>query len=357
MTDAARNSHSFPCAACGAGLRFDPNAGALICPYCGAAQSIATPSDASPRSTPYRPHAPAPARTQAQVGCPDCGAHLIFAPDLAGKTCPFCGGAMVLEQSGAPQDAPQAVLPFAMDAQAAHAAFGAWIKSLWFAPSGLKAAARLTEPLQGIYIPHWTYDAQTQSAYHGQRGIDYTVTRRDGKGRHTHETRTRWHNVRGNLAMRFDDVLVLGTDSLPEPITRALIPWDLGALRPYAPQFLAGFRTQTYRVDVDAGLVSAKEIMAAHLTRAIRAQIGGDRQRIDHVETAYSDIAFRHILLPIWATAYRYRGRTYRFVINGQSGKVAGERPYSVIKIGAAVLALGLLVAVVFLMSEGRIAL
>lgn len=42
--------------------------------------------------------------------------------------------------------------------------------------------------------------------------------------------------------------------------------------------------------------------------------------------------------------AYKFRGETYRFVVNGQTGRVQGERPWSFWKIAFAVL-LGLCVA------------
>ena len=68
------------------------------------------------------------------------------------------------------------------------------------------------------------------------------------------------------------------------------------------------------------------------------------QQRVDHIETDVSDVTFKHILLPVWMAAYKYRGQTYRFVVNGQSGAVRGERPYSKIKIAVAI-AIGLIVA------------
>ena len=51
--------------------------------------------------------------------------------------------------------------------------------------------------------------------------------------------------------------------------------------------------------------------------------------------------------MTVWLAAYQYRGQTYRFVVNGQTGKVQGERPYSAIKIAFAVV-VGLLLAAAF---------
>ena len=80
------------------------------------------------------------------------------------------------------------------------------------------------------------------------------------------------------------------------------------------------------------------------IERDVRFDIGGDRQRIHDIDTSITDVTFKHVLLPVWLAAYKYRGKTYRFVVNGQSGRVQGERPYSAWKIATAV-ALGLIIA------------
>ncbi len=84
--------------------------------------------------------------------------------------------------------------------------------------------------------------------------------------------------------------------------------------------------------------------MDAQIERDIRFDIGGDRQRIHTVQTDVRDITFKHILLPVWLAAYKYNGKTFRFVVNGQTGRVQGERPWSAWKIAGAVI-LGLIVA------------
>ncbi len=53
---------------------------------------------------------------------------------------------------------------------------------------------------------------------------------------------------------------------------------------------------------------------------------------------SFDDETFKHILLPVWMAAYKYNGKSYRFLVNGQTGEVQGERPYSIWKITFAVL-------------------
>jgi hypothetical protein len=210
--------------------------------------------------------------------------------------------------------------------------------------------------MDGIYVPYWTYDAQTRSQYTGQRGTEYTVNRTvmvDGKPQVRTEIRVRWSNVRGRVQRFFDDVLVLASKSLPRKYTEGLEPWDLSQLAPYQPKYLAGFRAEAYTVDLETGFADARQKMDRVIERDIKFDIGGDRQRISSVDTDVSAVTFKHVLLPVWMAAYKYRGQSYRFVVNGQSGRVQGERPYSAWKIAGAVV-LGLIVAagVAYLASQ-----
>ncbi len=222
-----------------------------------------------------------------------------------------------------------------------------WLGRLWFAPNGLRDYARKGRKMQGIYVPYWTFDADTRSRYSGERGTIYYETRtvtRDGKRVQQRVAKVRWTPARGRVARFFDDVLVLASRSLPKRNTDALEPWDLSALVPYQPQYLAGFRAEAYSVELKDGYEEARARMDRIIERDVRFDIGGDQQRIHGIDTEISDVTFKHVLLPVWLAAYKFRGKTYRFVVNGQNGRVQGERPYSAIKIAVALLA-GLIIA------------
>ena len=202
-----------------------------------------------------------------------------------------------------------------------------WLGGLWFAPNGLKEYARKGRKMDGIYVPYWTYDADTKSQYRGERGTVYYVTEtvmRDGKPEQRRVQKIRWRPVTGRVARWFDDILVLASKALPKKYTDALKPWDLSALEPYNPEFLAGFQAEGYTVELTEGYEEARAHMDAVIRRDVAFDIGGDRQRIHGVQTAVSDVTFKHILLPVWLAAYKYRGKSYRFVVNGQTGRVSG---------------------------------
>src|SRR2546423_7172471 len=73
---------------------------------------------------------------------------------------------------------------------------------------------------------------------------------------------------------------------------------------------------------------------------AAQEGIGGDEQRVNQISTNYSAITFKHLLLPVYVGAYRFHEKVYQVVINGRTGEVQGERPYSFWKIFFFVLAL-----------------
>jgi len=144
--------------------------------------------------------------------------------------------------------------------------------------------------------------------------------------------------VSGQVQNNFDDILVIASHSLPKKYTERLEPWNLSQLVSYNDKYLSGFRSESYQVDVPTGLNEAKEKMTPTIRTTISRDIGGDEQRIVSMNTSYSDITFKHILLPIWISSYRFKDKVYRFLINGQTGEVQGERPYSAIKIILTVL-------------------
>jgi len=215
--------------------------------------------------------------------------------------------------------------------------------------------------LAGVYVPCWTYDSETTTFYRGARGDDYSETERytaTVNGRSVARTRsvrkTRWRSASGTVWNRFDDVLVMAGKSLPRHYADRLEPWDLANLMPYADEFLSGFRAESYQVDLAQGFDRAREIMDDGIRESIRRDIGGDHQRIDSVKTGYDKITFKHILLPVWLSAFRYREKVYQTLINGRTGEVQGERPFSAWKIAGAVIAALAVIALILVLASAN---
>ncbi|RNF34882.1 zinc ribbon domain-containing protein [Paracoccus methylarcula] len=376
--------HRYPCEQCGASLRFQPGQQQLVCDYCGHRQDILdNPAPASahqhqggtgsaiPIIAPTRQALQwdaghkAPQLTEIplekgfrldaasdvaeEIGttsCPNCGAQMQFDGGSHAGACPFCATPVVIDTGTTRHIKPQGVLPFKLTEEQARKAMEDWLGRLWFAPSGLLSYARRGRRMSGVYSPFWTFDARTRSAYSGQRGDAYYETvyvTQEVNGRRQRVARQvrriRWRHVSGRVSRDFNDVLVLASASLPRQFSDGLAPWDLSHLVPYRPDYLAGFGAQGYTVPLADGHRIARQEMAGVILNDARHDIGGDEQRVTQIQTDYSGESFKHVLLPIWAAAYKYNGKSYRFLVNGQSGRVQGERPWSIWKIAAAIIA------------------
>lgn len=377
LTKAPPAGKLFPCANCGAKVEFDPRTRSLKCPYCGHETAIADSGkekdgavvehdfDAYVRKLEEGKGGEIAGRSS-QVKCTGCGAVVLLEDKVVTEKCPFCG----IHLENKPESVegmipPESLLPFELDLRAARQAFQKWLERLWFAPSTLKKLADLGQ-LTGIYIPYWTYDAMTYTRYHGMRGDDYqeteTYTERDAQGNEVTKTRTvtrtRWTPVSGEVQHFFDDVLVCGSKSLPSHLVERLEPWSLKELEPFKSDFLAGLKTERYAVGLSDGLVVAKQRMEPTIVSLIRQDIGGDHQNIVTKNTSYLAITFKHCLLPLWVANYRYQERLFHILINGRTGKVSGERPWSFWKIfglvALIVLVIGLIIGLIMTFQQSN---
>lgn len=350
----AQTEYRWPCAQCGAQLRYAAGDTSLTCDHCGHVQHIA-PEATKARARAFQEldlarglHDDLPLSDMVEVrttSCPSCGAQVEIAAATHATECPFCATPVVLDTGTQRHIKPQALVPFVLTEAEARKAMIAWLGRLWFAPGTLLEYARKGRAMNGVYVPFWTFDADTASRYSGERGEYYYETRTvhvrvNGRmeTRQEQVRHTRWYPASGHVSRDFDDVLVIASQSLPARLGNDLTPWNLSALRAYSPEFLAGFQAEGYTVQLADGHAQARDRMSDVIRSDVRRDIGGDEQRIHSVNTDWSGETFKHILLPVWMAAYKYNGKSYRFLVNGQTGEVQGERPWSVWKIAFAVI-------------------
>ncbi|MBI4568162.1 MAG: hypothetical protein HY719_07170 [Planctomycetes bacterium] len=347
----------FPCRGCGASLEFSPEARSVACPYCGHAEEIPD----TPEKIKEHRFSPTLAKKKAARGygekkrsvlCPRCAARTVVDQEVTATRCAFCGSPVAIDDALDPSleevIAPEAVLPFQIERRQAEDLFRHWVKRLWFAPTALTGAAAL-EKIAGLYRPYWTYDAHTANAYEGERGDAYYVTQTyTVMVNKTLQTRTRqvrhvrWSWVTGTFNRFFDDLLIDAGRGLSFEPT-----YDLAALRAFDPRYLSGFEAERYSLSLDDGWARARGLIDAALAADARRRVGGDEQRNVSLHTAYTAVSYKHVLLPVWVATYLFGGKVYRFHVNGQSGEVRGERPWSPWKIAALVLALLALAAII----------
>jgi ribosomal protein S27E len=343
-------------------MDFDPGSGMMKCVSCGSTEEVPKGTatliahaleDALKHVTPLSAEA-------LQVTCSGCGSVVVFTPPEVAGACSFCGMTIVAQPKAAdPMIAPDGVLPVKVTKDAAQKEVREWISSRWFAPNALQKMAQ-QEGIAGVYLPFWTYAADTASQYSGARGVHYWETEyfttQDSNGNQVQESRqvmrTAWSNASGQVGRKFSDLLVPATKSVNEQRLDALEPWDLPSLCAYEPEYLAGFKAQRYQIELPDGFEKAKRIMERQIEQDVRKDIGGDEQRINQVNTQTSNETFQHLLLPVWIGAYRFQGKVFQVVVNARTGEVQGERPYSAMKITLLVFGIIFLILILWVMGQ-----
>ncbi len=284
-----------------------------------------------------------------KIVCNKCGSGFTLTPYSISSNCPYCGTPAITDFVH--EITPQSLLPFQITQKEAKERFKTWIGSLWFAPSAFTKYLNDGKKLQGYYLPYWTYDSNTVTRYRGQRGDTYyvTVTRtvvRNGRQQRirVQEPRIRWTPASGSVSVTFDDITIGASKTISRTIINSVEPWDTGQLKTFDEKYLSGFEAEEYTIGLDNGFEFAKAKMRSVIKRSIRRDIGGDQQQIHSVDTRYHNVTFKNVLFPLWIASFEWKDKIYNYAINAQTGKIAGERPYSILKIIFAVVTVALIV-------------
>jgi predicted RNA-binding Zn-ribbon protein involved in translation (DUF1610 family) len=350
-------TRTYPCATCGGQLEFHIGQQLLVCPHCGNQQDIVEDTGREVQEQDLR-HAVADLQSaprvqqfagEKEIVCQSCGGHTTFTGTLAATRCPYCATPIQRDDvHDAPERLPvDGVLPFQVDERTARTAIESWIDSRWFAPSEFKKYNE-TGSFTSVYMAYFTYDAEAFTDYDGRRGDTYTVTVGSGDNQRT-ETRVRWRNVSGQVQNSFDDIAVCANTGLDRKHVAALEPWPTQGAKPFSAEYVAGHLCRTYDHDVDQSFGEARARIDAEVRETVKRDIGGDRQDINRLDTRFGTMTYKYLLLPIWLLTVIFEGQPFQVLINGVTGEVQGQRPWSKVKIGLAIAAAVVLAIIVIL--------
>ncbi|HET9238650.1 MAG TPA: hypothetical protein VFO10_15420 [Oligoflexus sp.] len=364
-------SQNYKCVRCQGSLVFDPAAQQLRCESCQQLQAI--PQESVTHSIVEYKLEDGLARDAVRgygletrtVSCQNCGAIVSLDIHLTATHCSFCSSNQVLELKDHRQVIrPESVVPFSIGEKVINELFSRWVRSLWLRPNALKRLARISE-VRGVYIPYWVFDAKVHSDWQALAGYYYYetehYTERAADGRIEHKTRqvqkVRWVPAAGSRTDVYDEFLICASQGLSQDLAARLQTFDTSFLKPYEPEYLVGWCAEEYQIGLNDSWQRAVALMEQEQMRRCSGDVPGDTQSGLHVQNEFSEERFKHVLLPIWISAYRYRERTFQFLVNGQTGEVQGKAPLSIWKITFLVLVILIVLVVViwFFQQSGMV--
>lgn len=326
-----------PCGACGCPLEHEDK----FCPACG------TPHEPTRAVEPEEDElVPSLPVDQKHFHCNACGANVQLQPKSLSYVCPFCDSTMVVEY--APEitgrQLPEFIIGFQLTHQQALERFRKWIKdNAWYRPGDLHQA-KIEEKLRGVYLPFWTFSMLAESDWNATIGeywyrTETYTTMQNGKmvTRTRQVQETEWWPLSGKHHRYYSGYLVSASKGLTQAEADRIKPFNLPALRRYQPYYLAGWAAEEYRMESAEAHDICQNKFYADEQQNIAAFLPGDTHRDLRVFTNFSNENSDLCLLPVYLLSYRYQDKLYRFLVNGQTGKMQGDKPVSTKRILAAV--------------------
>ena len=351
IDDSVASPSTAPCESCGAPLDNNDQ-------YCGAC------------GAPAGEKAGAKATTEKvdrkYFECKSCGNKIALDPDVRSYTCAFCDSNYVVEFSPDQSDRqpPEFIIGFAIEHHQSLEKFQHWIKSnSWFHPRDLRHT-HIADKLLGVYLPFWSFSMRAESTWSATIGEYWyrteTYTTTDANGKTVTRTRrvreTEWFPLSGMHHRYYSGYLLSASEGLPQEIAQRVMPFDLPALKRYEPYFLAGWQTQEYTVERNQALEICKNEYQQQERSNIAGFLPGDTYSNLRISSRFSQVSSDLCLLPYYLLTYTYQKKKYRFVMNGQTGRIWGTKPISGTRIGVAIgfvlLAIVLIVFAIWLIKS-----
>ena len=256
--------------------------------------------------------------------CDSCGGEWsVGTYELAGK-CPYCFQYVIYDKRVEGEYEPSKILPFKIGKEQAKSVIRIEYKKKMYAPSSFLAEANL-EKMEGYYVPFWLYNFNVNVNFRG-KGIRERIAT-DVK---TDNVTTSYYDIHRNFDAGFRRVPADASMNMPNEIMDNMEPYDYTELENFDPKYVSGFLGEIYNFDAKNYAHRAKEkiksdaqgLLDKSLSNFITVTTIENKMEFEEKETIYA-------LLPVWKYLYTYRGKEFEYYINGQTGKVIGEAPFS----------------------------
>lgn len=335
----------YKCPDCGADLSFDAASGTLKCPNCGHEEPIQNQqtSQQGSRMTEAVDHPHEDFMDESgdmvQYQCQNCGAMLITDKNTTATTCSFCGAPVILMDRLSGILKPDYVIPFRIPKEEADEAFRKWCRKLRYAPAGFRKMVKVKK-VEGLYAPFWVFDMHGQGDARGEA----TRTRIYEEGDETVEE-TKHYDIYRQIDTFYDGMPADASVRLPDDLMDLMEPFDYGEMREFSAPFLTGYVAEKYDQQGSEVYPRIEKRVNQYMDDFVRGSVQGyDTFLLERRDYRLSRRRVMYCLFPIWTNLVVYEGKDYSFIMNGQTGKIAGRPPISWGKVCAYIFGVGIAV-------------
>lgn len=328
------NLQEYKCPACGGSLEFDADSQRMKCPFCGsvfAMEALQTTDDALSETEEPGLAWGDSAGQQWEAGetddlkvyaCQSCGGEIVGDGILGATSCPYCGSQVVMRGQFSGDLKPDYVIPFKINKQKAKEKLAEYVSERKYVPKMFRDENHIDE-IKGIYVPVWLFDADVQA------DICYTAKkiRRWSDSKYDY-TETETYNVMRSGDIGFQRVPVDGSEKMEDDLMESIEPFDFKDAVDFQTPYLAGYLAERYDVSEEESIQRANQRVEQSTVEAFRNTVQG----YNVVEKTSANLALNggkasYALYPVWILNTTYRGENYKFAVNGQTGKMAGDLP------------------------------
>jgi len=334
MSNEAKQLH---CPYCNADLKFSPQSQNFTCEYCRSEfteeqlkefqqnlddipENDELTQDDINRQTEFE-------EENKLYSCPSCGAEIVSDANTAASFCYYCHNPVILKGRVEGKFAPAKVLPFSIDHDKAVDTFKTWAKSKIFIPRDLISNSQI-EKMTGLYVPFWVANAAT-STHVEATGTNYRHWT-SGDYRYTERST---YKIERDLSVQYTGVPGDGSQKIEDALMEAIEPFDYTQAKPFEMAYLSGFFADKYDVEKEKMFPRIKERMFNNNRDIVNATIHYQSVSGKRENNKIEKLSWQYMLLPVWFMTFNYKGKTWEYAINGQSGKIAGELPISMPKL------------------------
>ena len=340
------NNEIYKCPGCGANLVYNTNTQSLYCEYCDYTLELKGTHSTEEHDFFTSIENESNLEQVQKATCKNCGATIILDKKDITSSCPFCDTSIVISTENIKGLKPDRVIPFKIDPTISKENYRLWIKKKFFAPTKIKK--EIPNPhIHSIYIPSWTFDTNVLASYEGRLGKHYTTYVGSGKNRRA-VTRTRWFRIKGVHQKIVDDILVCSGKQIQQQEMIKIEPFETNDSYLFDNRYIVGHPTEHYSISLKEGWKIGQSRILEQMKREILSKYNYDVVDYLKIYPNYNNVKYKYVLLPIWIGHYFYYKKKFRFIVNGENGKVWGKAPVSIVKISILTLIIIALLIFIF---------